>query len=262
MKQFVLALLTIALLEVSCKTVRQTKTRIEGERTSTAEVLQKLQQPDIPYKWFFAKAKIQIVDSKNDNTLNAVIRMKKDSVIWISLNAILGIEVSRILITPDSVKLIDKFNKRYYNRPFSYVQQITGMPQLSFSLLQKIIMGNDMNMDLKTALIEKTDTSYQIRSTENQIQNIIWVNALNFTMAKKTLTNKVINQSYEMNYTDYRLLTDKLFSYKRHVRLAAKEVYTISIEYQKVTIDEPQKFNFYVPEKYLEVKPTLEPERK
>jgi hypothetical protein len=134
------------------------------------------------------------------------------------------------------------------------VQQITGMPQLSFSLLQSIILGNDKNMDFKNALIEQNDSNYQIRTTENQIQNIIWVNALNFTLAKKQLNNKVINQSYEMNYADYRLLADKLFSYKRKVKLEAKETFTIAIEYQKVTLDEPQKFNFTIPEKYFEVK--------
>ncbi len=262
MKNYFFVLLSLVTI-VACKTVHKTKTRVEGEKTPTAEVLQKLQQPDIPYTWFFAKAKIQIVDSKNDNTVNAVIRMKKDSVIWISLNALLGIEVSRILITPDSVKLLDKFNKRYYRQPFAYVQQITGMPQLSFNLLQRIIMGNDMNLDLKNALIEKTDSSYQINTTENQIQNIIWVNALNFTLAKKQLKNKVINQSYEMSYADYRLLTDKLFSYKRKVKLEAKDNYTINIEYQKVTLDEPQRFNFTVPEKYMEVKNASEnPEKK
>jgi len=252
-KLIVLSFCSILLL-TACKTVHKTKTRVDGEKLSTAKLFERLQQPDINYTWFFAKAKLQIVDSKNDNTLSAVIRMKKDSVIWVSLNALLGIEVSRILITPDSVKLIDRFNKRAYIKPFAYVQQITGMPQLSFSLLQSIILGNDKHMDFKNALIEQNDSNYQIRTTENQIQNIIWVNALNFTLAKKQLTNKVINQSYEMNYADYRLLADKLFSYKRKIKLEAKETFTIAIEYQKVTLEEPQKFNFTIPEKYFEVK--------
>jgi hypothetical protein len=103
LKNIILFLLGLILIESSCKTVHHTKTRIEGAKVSRNAILDTLRQPDLKYNWFFAKAKIEIEDSKNNNTVNAIIRMKKDSVIWISLNAILGIEVSRILITPDTV---------------------------------------------------------------------------------------------------------------------------------------------------------------
>jgi hypothetical protein len=263
MRKLFLLFVFIGILSSACKTVHQTKTRVEGEKTSTADLLKKLEQPDIPYKWFFAKAKIQIEDSHNDNTVNAVIRMKKDSVIWISLNALVGIEVSRMLITPDSVKMLDRFNKRYYARSFSYVQQMTGVDDLNFAQLQRMIMGNDMQaMDPTKTEVVKTDSSYQVNSHESQIESVIWINALNFTMAKKELKNKVINQSYEMDYDDYRLLADRLFSYRRRVRLATKEVYNLNIEYQKVTLDEPQKFPFNVPDKYLVVKPETKEEKK
>jgi enolase len=124
-------------------------------------------------------------------------------------------------------------------------------------------MGNDMQaMDPAKTEVVKTDSSYQVNNHESQIESVIWINALNFTMAKKELKNKVINQTYEMDYDDYRLLTDRLFSYRRRVRLAAKEVYNLNIEYQKVTLDEPQKFSFNVPEKYLVVKPETKEEKK
>ena len=45
------------------------------------------------------------------NDFNAFIRMRKDSVLWVSVNALLGIEAFRVLITPDSVKVINKLDK-------------------------------------------------------------------------------------------------------------------------------------------------------
>ncbi len=46
-------------------------------------------------------------DGKNYD-VNATLRMYKDSAIWLSANAVLGIEAIRVLITKDSVKLLNK----------------------------------------------------------------------------------------------------------------------------------------------------------
>jgi hypothetical protein len=252
----IILLILSAVVFENCKTVHKTKTRIEGTKVSRNAILDTLRQPDLKYNWFFAKAKIEIEDSKNNNTVNAIIRMKKDSVIWISLNAILGIEVSRILITPDSVKLLDKFNKRYYKKDFNYIKQITHMPGLTFDILQRAITGSEIGFENKNPIVEKVDSAYKILTTENQVQNIIWVNALNLTLSKKQLEDRVINQSYEMNYADYRLLADRLFSFKRKVKInsQADNNYQLSIDYNKVTLDEPQRIPFNVPEKYEVIK--------
>jgi hypothetical protein len=49
-------------------------------------------------------------DGKNYD-VNATMRMYKDSAIWLSANAVLGIEAMRVLITKDSVKLLNKLDK-------------------------------------------------------------------------------------------------------------------------------------------------------
>jgi hypothetical protein len=237
--------------------VHKTKARVEGVRTHREELIEKLHQPDFNFKWFYAKAKIEFDDSRNNQTLSANFKIRKDSAIWISINALLGIEVARILITPDSVKLLEKQpNKRYYKRDFNFMKQITHMPNLTFDILQKAILGIDFNFDKANAMVEKNDSAYKIESSENQVQSIIWLNALNMTLSKKQLKDKVINQSYEMNYADYRLLADRLFSYKRKVKINGKQNdnYTIDIEYNKVNLDEPQKMPFTVSDKYEVVK--------
>ena len=60
--------------------------------------------------------------------VNATIRMHKDSLIWASVNAVLGIEAMRLLITKDSVFLLDKLNKTYTTRSVDYLQEETSLP--------------------------------------------------------------------------------------------------------------------------------------
>ena len=88
-------------------------------------------------------------------------------------------------------------------------------------------------------------------------QNIIWMNALNLSMSKKQLKNIVINQTYEMNYADYRLLADRLFSFRRKVKIVGQQdnTYTVDIDYKKVTLNEPQTIApIKVPKSYEVVK--------
>jgi hypothetical protein len=78
--------------------------------------------------------------------VNANIRMLRDSTIWISVNAVLGIEALRALITRDSVKLIDKLNKTYTARSITYLQDVTSLP-LDLPTLQDLIIGNAVFID-------------------------------------------------------------------------------------------------------------------
>src|ERR1700742_3622157 len=53
-----------------------------------------------------ANTKLNINGSSNDVTLN--IRINRDKEIWVSITAILGLEVARAVITPDSILIINK----------------------------------------------------------------------------------------------------------------------------------------------------------
>ena len=59
-------------------------------------------------------ADVKANGASEDFTLS--VRMARDSAIWVSLSPALGVELARILLTPDSVQLISKvpMNKFVY----------------------------------------------------------------------------------------------------------------------------------------------------
>src|ERR1700756_309240 len=72
----------------------------------------------IDFTTFSAKIKVEYEDShgKQPNT-TAYVRIIKDSMIWVSLYAtVFNIEAFRILITKDSVFVLDKINKEAQQR--------------------------------------------------------------------------------------------------------------------------------------------------
>lgn len=101
-----------------------------------------LQSRRIQYTTFNAKLDVDYEDGTGQQlNLNAQLRMYKDSLIWASITAILGIEGLRAYITKDSVKILDKQNKVYIARSVAYLTEVTALP-LDLTSLQDLLIGN------------------------------------------------------------------------------------------------------------------------
>ena len=84
-------------------------------------------------------------DGKKENA-NAILRMYKDSVIWIAVTGLFGIEGLRAYITKDSIRIINKLDKIYTGRSVAYVQEVSGLP-LNLHSLQELLIGNPVFLD-------------------------------------------------------------------------------------------------------------------
>jgi len=93
-------------------------------------VLADFQENHIQFNTFSAKIKVDIEDSKGKQPdITAVVRMVKDSAIWISLSAtFLNIELYRVLIKPDSVILLNKQDREVNYRSLDYLQEMSEIP--------------------------------------------------------------------------------------------------------------------------------------
>ncbi|RZM26970.1 MAG: DUF4292 domain-containing protein, partial [Pedobacter sp.] len=71
--------------------------------SAVAAKLAAIRSKQVSFNTFSAKAKtdLSIDGNQNDCTLN--IRVNRDKKIWVSVTALLGIEVARAVITPDSI---------------------------------------------------------------------------------------------------------------------------------------------------------------
>src|SRR6187402_1465122 len=128
MKKFIHAAIAVGMIMIavtSCKTVKQINKAIAPKDTAVAIIFDKtkadslmmiqktienLNRNYIDFKTFSAKIKVDYEDNKGKQPdVTAIVRIVKDSAIWISLTAtFLNIEVYRVLIKKDSVILINK----------------------------------------------------------------------------------------------------------------------------------------------------------
>lgn len=89
------------------------------------------------FKWL--KAKLNISGSDVPVEVNANLRMKKDSIIWISAS-VGGFPVAKILFTKDTVIVLDSYKNRYFAGNYSKINDSL-KTNLSFDLLQSVLLG-------------------------------------------------------------------------------------------------------------------------
>src|SRR4029079_4865008 len=164
MIRFILLLITGALLVSSCRSTRKIQSAISTKK-DTVEVVKQTSDPHedsvrfikdnyyqilanrIEFETFSAKINTdyQGGDGKKYD-VNVFIRMKKDSLIWISVNGALGIEGMRVLIDKDSVRILNKLDKEYQVRSLEYLTEVAALP-LDLHTVQQLIIGNPVFLD-------------------------------------------------------------------------------------------------------------------
>lgn len=109
---------------------------------------------------------INITTNMNGHSLSCKASMKIvcDSMIQISLQPMMGIEMARINLIPDKITLISKLNGKYFETDYNYITTQTGMKVTFFDLqamlLNKIFIPNMGFLNTDGVLLQLTPTAY------------------------------------------------------------------------------------------------------
>ena len=102
--------------------------------------------PPQSFEWLTANMNIQAEGNGMEfNDLWGQLRMRNDSLIWLSVTATMGVEVLRAKVSNDSVWLINRLEKTYLAEPLDTVSAQLGMP-LSLPLLQTSLLDNNQGI--------------------------------------------------------------------------------------------------------------------
>ena len=92
------------------------------------------------YEWMTAKMSGELGVRSEEFSFTGNLRMRRDSTIWMSISAFIGMESIRMLVTQDTVVLVNRLNQTYLAEPFSTVVEKQGIP--SFQEIQSHLLGD------------------------------------------------------------------------------------------------------------------------
>ena len=213
---------------------------------------QQIQNQKINFITFSAKVNVDYsgADDKNYN-VNAFIRMYRDSVIWVSINAIFGIEAMRAYITKDSVKLLDKQNKIYTARSVAYLQDVSALP-LDLPALQELIIGNPLFLDSNIVSYTRSNGAVSLLSIGEWFKNLITMNENDKVIQHSKLDDADVNhnRTCDLTYSDYENKKGVNFSTSRKITVAEKAKLDVKLEFKQYSFNETLSFPFPIPKNY------------
>lgn len=206
----------------------------------------------INYRTFSAKVDVEYQDGDGKKyDVNAHIRMYKDSVIWVSVTAILGIEGLRAYVTKDSVKLLNKQDKIYTARSVTFLQEVTELP-LSLSSLQDLLVGNPVFLDSNIVSYSKSPGSVSLLSLGDFFKNLFTITDDSKLAISSKLDDveETRNRTCYLSYDDYENKKGPSFSTKRAINVSEKKKLDIKLNYRQYEFNETLSFPFNVPKNY------------
>jgi Domain of unknown function (DUF4292) len=225
--------------------------KIDSMRFIT-EVFQKVQNNRIDFKTFSAKVKVDFEggDGKKAD-FNAFLRLKKDSVLWISINAALGIEAFRVLITPDSVKVLNKIDKVIQLRSVEYLQEVAKIP-LTFYELQDLLVGNPVFLDSNITSYKREERTVSLISIGELFKHLLTVSSGDNLLQHSKLddVDAIRARTADITYGDYETKNSIRFSTFRRITVSEKTRLDITLQFKQFDFNADLNFPFNIPRNY------------
>jgi len=216
-------------------------------------VMQNLLNQHIDYRSFNAKIKVEYQDVNGKQPdLTAIVRIIRDSAIWISLSAsILNLEVYRVLVTKDSVILLNKQEKEVQYRSLDYLQEVTQIP-FDFNTLQDMLVGNPVFLDSNIVSFRKIDDRVLMSVVGLYFKHLLTLTAGQCVLLHSKLDDVDINRNRtaDITYSDFENRNGINFSTYREITVSEKNKLDIKLNFKQYEFNKELSVFFNIPKNY------------
>jgi hypothetical protein len=259
----------LCLIFTSCKTQRSVIKAPLKEQGSTY-LFNKLKDNELKYNSFKSSFSAEYEKNQKKTSFSGTIRINKDSLIWCLISPVLNIEAARVVISPDSIKILNKIDGTYMIQDFDYINEMINRG-LDFDMLQSLIIGNDFSVYDNSSFKASIDKHEYRLSTQNRrrlrklsqvadtLKDVIpfeqiYLNPTNFKISTVIIKEIDNNRTFQAYYKNYIALNNQLVpqSVEFYVNDGENRIHIV-IKYSKIQINTDQNYPFTIPSKYTRV---------
>ena len=216
------------------------------------------------FEWLSAKISGKYKDAKQSFSFKGNMKIKKDSLIWMSISPGLGLELGRVLMDKDSIRFMNRFEKTYYKSSYNDLSVKVQSP-LSFQRIQALLLGNPFDeftakkyyADIVNQLFTLSSLSAkQIKKVERNRrksnEEIYWaeINPINSKILSQQYKNYHLNRTLAVEYQDFESHETFDFAESIDLSILTDQEVSLSLSYSKIHLNKVQKFPFNVPNSY------------
>jgi len=239
---FALSLLAAACSKKTTPTITATSPRTE------------LNIEEIDFEYFHGKARMVLRDANKEREVKANIRIRKDSVIWMTFSVI-GVQGGKALINKDSITVVSTVDKEYFVFDYKELSKRFNF-EINYDVVQAALLGNPIIKRSDVNEVQSLGSMFLLKQHSNTVDVTNYVNAASMKIEKVEMKEGNTNNSLVMNYSNFQPVGNKLFPYNGTINLFYKAAAgllntTIIFEYNKAEVgDRELRFPFNIPKKY------------
>ncbi len=270
LRQTLNAAILLSVLSLASCSASQKAIKAPIKEEGAEYLFNKLKEKELQFNWFNAKFSAEYENKGKSNSFSGQIRIRKDSLIWISLTPMLGIEAVRLMISQDSVKMINRLNDTYFIGDYEYVNQFLNT-NIDYDLLQAVLLGNDLQFyengkfrasvdrdEYKLSTMERRKLKKFVRNSQENLKIFIqqiWLDSQTFkiTHAEVKETRRE-NIRLESTYANFEDVSGQLFPKDMKYTIWAENTIRVSAGFSRMQINTPQQFPFKIPASYTRVR--------
>jgi predicted small lipoprotein YifL len=252
-----LILMAILSLAMACKSKKAIVAPPAAVKTDSvvvnknAERIAFLRSKDMVFNTLALKGKADLNMAGASNTVTVNVRVQRDRKIWMSITALLGIEVGRAVITPDSIMVLNRLQSTYIRKPFSYVYRYTS-GAVTFQMLQDILTGNTIDTLLRPDATLALNDKGVWRLSGNQAALGFDVLFNTFQKSSEVNMNDVrAGQALKVVYGEYQKVNEYLFPTTIRINsMSGTRRVNLDFDFSKVESNVPVDMSFTVPRRF------------
>jgi len=281
-------IIAIILTAFSCRTVY----RIQPDKVkhmSCKRLLNNTLSSYIDYNTLSIRFNAEFSDNSKSQSFSGLIRIQKDSLIWASISVALGVELARVLITPDSVKFMNRLKSEYFAESIDYIEQLFHA-DFTFDLIQNLLTNeiflyadNDENLNNIDRAIEDEDTDidafkktfhakadsnmyvlkthrkrkakkYQKRNKPGVIIQNIYIAPEIFKISKVNVIDYSESRRMFVNYDKFSDVNGKIMPFQIITSIVDNNnTFSLKLDYTRYTVNSDISFSFNIPDKYKQI---------
>jgi hypothetical protein len=244
-----------------------TNSKCRLDYKNSKALIKYLKENELKFDWISAKANVEtLIDEKGEN-FDIKVKIRRDSAMLVSIQYLLGLEVAKVLITRDSVKLVNYIQKNYFKGDFNYINDLLNA-DIDFDLLQAVLFGNsaefhDDDTKLKP-ITDRTNCKYllstmrkrrlrKIQSGTSDIKDAlqtISLNPENFKIIANEFIDPITSRKFIASYKNFTQRDSVYAPYHVDIDLVAQKKASVKIDYVRIEKNIPQKLTLNIPSKY------------
>lgn len=209
---------------------------------------------EIDFEYLHGKARMVLKDGNKEQEVKAVIRVRKDSVIWMNFTVI-GLQGGRALINKDSITIISSVKKEYFVFDFKELSQKLNF-EVNYKVIQSAMLGNLIMNRTESDSVEEKSATYLLKQTSGHVDILNFISAATMKIQKVEMKENNSHNSVTLNYGNFQPVGNKFFPYDGTINVFYKTAggllnTTIIFEYTKAEVgDKELRFPFNIPKRY------------